>query len=357
MEKEISSIISSICDKPLMGYNPEDWKILIMTVNSSHSKCSECLEIIKKLLQDRNYIILHPIFLDIIDFLVDYSKFYFIALISNKEILNILLELLKNTKDVKNINDKILYLIEKWGIKFANKKEIMPNFNETYVNLKVKGIIFPNDENIKNNYKNYIGNIQIEIQDSQRSELILSKQNSKLIESSNRNENIKKGNYGEINIDLNPKNYPKKFEILLGELEILLEYVNLDNEMIDNFEPEFLKNSSMKMDTGILDLTQNIQDLSVNLSKTMQKSIDNDKLLGICLGILDDLEQLNKRYEQLKNREKVKKFESVFKSDYAEYDMNNPNYNKNNNKKKDESSSGSEGEESYEEDDEESEEK
>ena len=124
--------------------------------------------------------------------------------------------------------------------------------------------------------------------------------------------------------------------------------------MIDNFEPEFLNNSSMKMDTGIFDLTQNIQDLSVNLSKTMQKSIDNDKLLGICLGILDDLEQLNQRYEQLKNREKVKKFESVFKSDYAEYDMNNPNYNKSNKK---EESSESEGEESYEEGDEESDEK
>ncbi len=38
MENNISFLISSICDKPLLGYNPEDWKSLNALVLSSEEK-------------------------------------------------------------------------------------------------------------------------------------------------------------------------------------------------------------------------------------------------------------------------------------------------------------------------------
>ena len=95
--------------------------------------------------------------------------------------------------------------------------------------------------------------------------------------------------------------------------------------MIDNFILELKNNPNKNIDSGIIDLTQTIQDLSVNLRNTVQKSIDHEQLLGICIGILDDLERLSVRYNQLVNKQKVQTFTSVFHEEYSEYDLNNPN--------------------------------
>ena len=287
----------------------------------------------------------HPIILDILDFLIDSSNETFILQIHSKEFLRSLLTLLKVAKEAKNIQIKILYLIKKWGTIFEKEKNKFPNFYEVYKDLKEKGCEFPNDEKIIDNYRNYIGDMKIEkkyslISNNNNSELINSKisinekekSNNELIESTQRtkeksisNRSKLKGNYGEILLDLNPKHYPKKFTVLVGELLNLLEYVNLDNIMIDNFILELKNNPNKNIDSGIIDLTQTIQDLSVNLRNTVQKSIDHEQLLGICIGILDDLERLSVRYNQLVNKQKVQTFTSVFHEEYSEYDLNNPN--------------------------------
>ena len=287
----------------------------------------------------------HPIILDILDFLIDSSNETFILQIHSKDFLRSLLTLLKVAKEAKNIQIKILYLIKKWGTIFEKEKNKFPNFYEVYKDLKEKGCEFPNDEKIIDNYRNYIGDMKIEkkyslISNNNNSELINSKisinekdkSNNELIESTQRtkeksisNRSKLKGNYGEILLDLNPKHYPKKFTVLVGELLNLLEYVNLDNIMIDNFILELKNNPNKNIDSGIIDLTQTIQDLSVNLRNTVQKSIDHEQLLGICIGILDDLERLSVRYNQLVNKQKVQTFTSVFHEEYSEYDLNNPN--------------------------------
>ena len=294
---------------------------------------------------DNNYMAVHPIILDILDFLIDSSKETFILQIHSKEFLRSLLTLLKVAKEAKNIQIKILYLIKKWGTIFEKEKNKFPNFYEVYKDLKEKGCEFPNDEKIIDNYRNYIGDMKIEkkyslISNNNNSELINSKisinekekSNNELIESTQRtkeksisNRSKLKGNYGDILLDLNPKHYPKKFTVLVGELLNLLEYVNLDNIMIDNFILELKNNPNKNIDSGIIDLTQTIQDLSVNLRNTVQKSIDHEQLLGICIGILDDLERLSVRYNQLVNKQKVQTFTSVFHEEYSEYDLNNPN--------------------------------
>ena len=309
----------------------------------------------------------HPIILDILDFLIDSSNETFILQIHSKEFLRSLLTLLKVAKEAKNIQIKILYLIKKWGTIFEKEKNKFPNFYEVYKDLKEKGCEFPNDEKIIDNYRNYIGDMKIEkkyslISNNNNSELINSKisinekekSNNELIESTQRtkeksisNRSKLKGNYGDILLDLNPKHYPKKFTVLVGELLNLLEYVNLDNIMIDNFILELKNNPNKNIDSGIIDLTQTIQDLSVNLRNTVQKSIDHEQLLGICIGILDDLERLSVRYNQLINKQKVQKFNSVFHEEYNEYDLNNPNSKK----KKNENLSVEESEDSGEEED------
>ena len=287
----------------------------------------------------------HPIILDILDFLIDSSNETFILQIHSKDFLRSLLTLLKVAKEAKNIQIKILYLIKKWGTIFEKEKNKFPNFYEVYKDLKEKGCEFPNNKKIIDNYRNYIGDMKIEkkyslISNNNNSELINSKisinekekSNNELIESTQRtkeksisNRSKLKGNYGEILLDLNPKHYPKKFTVLVGELLNLLEYVNLDNIMIDNFILELKNNPNKNIDSGIIDLTQTIQDLSVNLRNTVQKSIDHEQLLGICIGILDDLERLSVRYNQLVNKQKVQTFTSVFHEEYSEYDLNNPN--------------------------------
>ncbi len=296
-------------------------------------------------MNDNNYMAVHPIILDILDFLIDSSNEAFILQIHSKDFLRSLLTLLKVAKEAKNIQIKILYLIKKWGTIFEKEKNKFPNFYEVYKDLKEKGCEFPNDEKIIDNYRNYIGDMKIEkkyslISNNNNSELINSKisinekdkSNNELIESTQRtkeksisNRSKLKGNYGEILLDLNPKHYPKKFTVLVGELLNLLEYVNLDNIMIDNFILELKDNPNKNIDSGIIDLTQTIQDLSVNLRNTVQKSIDHEQLLGICIGILDDLERLSVRYNQLVNKQKVQNFTSVFHEEYSEYDLNNPN--------------------------------
>lgn len=40
---------------------------------------------------------------------------------------------------------KILGLIQKWGQKFENEKDVVPNFFEVYQSLKKNGVIFPNN--------------------------------------------------------------------------------------------------------------------------------------------------------------------------------------------------------------------
>jgi len=347
-------------------------------------------------MNDNNYMAVHPILLDILDFLIDSSNIKFILQIHNKDFLKTLLTLLKNAKEAKNIQIKILYLIKKWGTIFENQKDKLPNFYEIYNDLKKNGCEFPNDEKLIDNYRNYIGDMKIEkkyqyslisnstnninnntsenlipsnrtneqikinekynnnnnnINNSHTNELIESTQRTKEKSISNRSK--LKGNYGDILLDLNPKHYPKKFNILMGELTNLLEYVNLDNEMIDNFIIELEKNPNKKIDTGIIDLTQTIQDLSVNLRNTVQKSIDHEQLLGICIGILDDLERLSIRYNQLINKQKVQKFNSVFHEEYNEYDLNNPNSKKKKNENLSVEESEDSGEEDYEEEEEE----
>lgn len=212
----------------------------------------------------------HQILLDIVDYLVDKSQLYFQSLIQGKQFLTSLLNLLKNSKGTKDLQIKILELIKKWGVMFESKKDIMPNYYETYKVLKEKGCEFPNNEKLVNNYKQYIGDGDTNVSTSKKSSIVSS---GNLIKSDEKDliqqhkEAKEKNNYGDININLNPNIYPKQLRLFVTELPNLLEYVLLDNELIDNFINDRKSNPNKKIDISIIDLTQTIQDLAANLRK------------------------------------------------------------------------------------------
>ena len=212
----------------------------------------------------------HQILLDIVDYLVDKSQLYLQSLIQGKQFLTSLLNLLKNSKGTKDLQIKILELIKKWGVMFESKKDIMPNYYETYKVLKEKGCEFPNNEKLVNNYKQYIGDEDTNVSTSKKSSIVSS---GNLIKSDEKDliqqhkEAKEKNNYGDINLNLNPNIYPKQLRLFVTELPNLLEYVLLDNELIDNFIHDRKSNPNKKVDISIIDLTQTIQDLAANLRK------------------------------------------------------------------------------------------
>ena len=126
-----------------------------------------------------------------------------------------LLRLLK-LNERPEIQRKTLVLIEKWGIRFEKQKDILPNFSETYKSLKESGIVFPLDKVIK------------------------SKSDNENIIHSSEEENDKEfdytgNNYGDIKLDLNPDDYPL-YDDYVQELQNVLDFIMLLNEMIDNSE-------------------------------------------------------------------------------------------------------------------------
>jgi hypothetical protein len=80
--------------------------------------------------------------MDLIDYLVDNGKMIVHTQIASKDFLTFIIGLLK-IKDFPELQIKILFLIKKWGLKFENQKDILPNFYETYNSLKNNNVVFP----------------------------------------------------------------------------------------------------------------------------------------------------------------------------------------------------------------------
>ena len=57
----------------------------------------------------------------------------------------------------------------------------------------------------------------------------------------------------------------------------------------------------------------------------LEKRITHERLTAICLGLLDDLDLLSERYNDLLNNQPVRVWKTAFKGEYAIYDLNNPN--------------------------------
>ena len=72
---------------------------------------------------------------------------------SSKKFFQGLLDLLR-TKDIPEVQMKLLGLIQKWGLNFEDKKNVLPNFFSVFNKLRMNNVQFPSD--FESNYQIYI---------------------------------------------------------------------------------------------------------------------------------------------------------------------------------------------------------
>ena len=92
--------------------------------------------------------------LDFLDYSIDDGKMPLWTQVGSKDFLTSLVNMIKTRND-KEVQDKVLYLIKKWNNKFEKYSTIIPNFCQTYKNLKNTDFEFP--ENYRSTYFKYVG--------------------------------------------------------------------------------------------------------------------------------------------------------------------------------------------------------
>ena len=128
-------------------------------------------------------------------------------------------------------------MTKKWGIRFESKRDILPNFYETYISLKNSKVVFP--ENLESTYYQYLNSPLNKNEFPNFSNFSISdksKQNNTNNQNNNtghKEENVfskkQENNYGNVCLDLDPDNYPKKYKKFVSELVTLLNYITLSN--------------------------------------------------------------------------------------------------------------------------------
>ena len=144
MEENQSNISNSNILKIISsnGNEKDAWENLICNINSEEINSNDIIMPLFENLKNKSNI---EITLDITDFLVNYGTPNIIELISKKDYLGNILELLKNSSNSSIIvQKKIIFLTQKWAKKYENEKNLnVSGFNDTYNSLKKGGIIFP----------------------------------------------------------------------------------------------------------------------------------------------------------------------------------------------------------------------
>lgn len=170
--------------------------------------------------------------LDLLDFFAVEGKMPVHTQIAAKDFLTTLISLLK-TRDAPEVQVKILYLIRKWGLRFENQKDILPNFFEVYNTLKSSGVVFP--EQYEANYSVYVQGSSDTSNKHDYSNPYSDFNNQQKSNSNDFSPNVDNvsndvGNYSSsVKLDLNPDNYDKKYKKFVGELSVLLDNINLAN--------------------------------------------------------------------------------------------------------------------------------
>jgi hypothetical protein len=218
---------------------------------------------IKTKLKDINHEV-QDMALDLTDYFMDEGKMPLFNQISSKDFLGTLVNILK-TRGTPTTQEKILYLLKKWGLKFEKNKDIIPTFSDLYEQLKNNNAVFPNittppykkyvtDSSITENKTNYVGknsdfdknkiesNIRKKSVEKSQNQVI--KRSSKEKISNIRNNSSYKidenkqrmskpkisSNYDYKNfINLSPSQFTKKYKVFVEELIIWMENITLAN--------------------------------------------------------------------------------------------------------------------------------
>ena len=156
-KSELSSSIHKIYNSE--GKNKNEWQEFLYEININKKKINN--QIITRLNQsfkDKNKIELTP---DFLDFIIDYGSNTLIDLISDEKFLGNFISLIKKSANSSTqLQKKVIFLIQKWALKFENKN-IHPIFKNNYNYLKSLNIAFPSQNYNIDTYKKYISEEEI----------------------------------------------------------------------------------------------------------------------------------------------------------------------------------------------------
>ena len=179
-------------------------------------------------------------------------------------------------KNIAEVQLKLLHLIEKWGKKFENQKNVVPNFNDIYNRLKTNGIEFP--EYNESDYKKYFNNVNKENKDTFYYFEYL--------------KNI-----------LKVENFQHKYRRLVDYLLNMNENIKLANELIDLKNKEQLNEIIETLEKG----NEVLKDTIIG------GRLKDEKLMVYTLGTTEDISSTISRKEELdRGISDIQKFISYF---------------------------------------------
>lgn len=203
------------------------------------------------------------------------------------------------TKDIPDVQIKILGLIQKWGINFEEKRNVVPNFSDVYQKLKRSGVQFPSG--YESNYPIFTERSRDKYDDeSKKGYYDNQSENS---ESAREPEEGGKYFYIEsLKNKLKIQNFEHKYRRLVAFLVKMHENIQIANLMLDNREVSGLKEVLTTLRNGNNTLIDTISG----------GRLKDEKLMEITLGTTEDINQTLSREEDKRNGYKPKTFTSYF---------------------------------------------
>ena len=197
-------------------------------------------------------------------------------------------------KDIAKVQIKLLDLIKKWGIKFEDKKNAIPNFSDIYHRLNDGGVVFP--EYNGTDYNIYLGQNSKELNFKEEE-----KNNIKEEDIDNKNDDSFYY-FEKLKNALKEENFEHKYRRLVSFLLKMNENIKIVNELIDLKQSENLK-----------EIIKTLNDGNSTLIDTITGGrLKDEKLMDYTLGTTEDINKTLIREDDLKNGNDVSKFISYF---------------------------------------------
>ena len=262
--------------------------------------------------------------LDFLDYSMDDGKMPLWTQVSSKDFLSSLVNLLK-TRDAPEVNNKILYLIEKWGKKFEKYNTIIPGFSDMYIHLRDSGVQFP--QGMQSTYSKYIMTEEaMSAYNNNPKNYNNDYMNNNDYDDSENNSssgNITGKNYvNSIHLDLKTSSYEKKYRKLVEKLSTLTKEIGMANEYID-------KSKGSSFEPTLLTIIDDLKVGNKQLIETIQSDkLKSESLMEISLGISDDINRTLSRFSVIKKKGKPEPFLSSFIERTARSKGNDYGYSK-----------------------------
>ena len=264
--------------------------------------------------------------LTLLDFCVDDGRMPLWSALNTKNFLGSMVNSLK-TREETDIQNMILYLIQKWGKKFSGNDEL-PNFTIVYNKLKNNNISFPTETN--HPYTKYV-NLKKTSSNNQPS--FSNKFNDNYQARKNRNSNQiivetdPEDYLKDINVNLNTTSYDRIYKRLVNKL---YDWTHAIHEMNILINQNNNGNNNSKIEGLCKDLTKGNR----QLVETIQSGKLKDKtLMEISLNVTDDINMSIGRWNNYKSGKEPGPFVSSFfqNDEWRNKKLNKANNNNNSN--------------------------